>query len=203
MRHFLLTVAGTAALAFGPSGPANAQQNKAVPPVSPQDLVLGAPEAKVTVIEYAALTCPHCAAFENDVFPQIKKDFIDTGKIKFVFRDFPLNQLDIPAFRLARCAGTAREFGFVQILFQSQRNWATAKDPVAELKKIGRLGGIGEAEFDACQADPKLQTAIMASLQGGTDAGVNSTPSFFVNGKLEVGEKTYESFAKLLTDAGA
>jgi protein-disulfide isomerase len=173
-----------------------------VPPVSSEDMVLGKADAPITVIEYASLTCPHCADFENNTWPLVKKNWIDTGKIRYVFRDFPLDGLAARAEILAHCGGPTRFFAFIETLYATQDSWATDKDPMAALKRIGLLGGLPGDKFDVCQNDTMLQEKIVAIRQGGEDAGVDATPSFFINGKLTTGAMSYDDFAKLLTDAG-
>jgi protein-disulfide isomerase len=189
-------VMGTAQAAPAPAG--------ALPPLTAADAVLGSADAPVTVIEYASMTCPHCARWDTGVLPQVRKNWIDTGKVRFVFRDFPLDGLALKASQLARCAGDQRFWGFLDTLFTSQRAWETAPDPVTELVKIGQSGGIPEDKVKACMADDgDLAQSIIASRQGGEAAGVNATPTFFINGKPVSGEIPYEEFVKSLKEAGA
>src|SRR6185312_15839778 len=108
------------------------------PPPTPQDHVLGKADAPITITEYASLTCPHCAEFDRDTLPKIKKNWIDTGKAKLVYRDFPLDQLALRAAMLARCAPPDRYFAFINTLFQSQDTWARSSDPEQALERIGR-----------------------------------------------------------------
>src|SRR5271168_4105284 len=114
------------------------------------DHVLGKADAPITIIEYASLTCPHCAEFNKEVLPEVKAKYIETGKAKLIYRDFPLDQWALRASVLARCAPADKYFGFVDVLFQNQVTWATAKDPMAALEKIGMLGGVSSAQFSAC-----------------------------------------------------
>jgi protein-disulfide isomerase len=195
MRRILLTLAllmTSFALPAHAAGP--------LPPITDQDLIKGSPKAKVTVVEYFSLSCPHCADWAKDVFPQVEKDLIDTGKIRYVFRDFPLNAPALYAAQLAHCEPD-KYFGFVEVLFESQPSWVI-QDSVPELDKIAKLGGIPETKFQACIADKALQNSVIASRQGGTDAGVEATPTFFFNGKAHAGAMSYDDFVKLAKDAG-
>jgi protein-disulfide isomerase len=179
------------------------------PTVTAGDRVLGKTNAPVTIIEYASLTCPHCAAFEQEKLPQIRKDWIDTGKAKLVFRDFPLDGTALLAATIAHCAPSDEYFAFVGSLFESQNRWVLAQDPVEALKQVVRIGGMDGAAVDKCRADTKLQDAIVAGAeQAKNNYGVESTPTFFIlgpngaNTKL-VGDLPYADFAKALSDAMA
>jgi protein-disulfide isomerase len=173
-----------------------------LPPLSAGDMVLGPAEAPVTVVEYSSMTCPHCAKWDVEVFPQVKKNWIETNKIRFVFRDFPLDGLALKASQLAHCSGDQRFWGFIDALYSSQNGWARSADPISELVKVGKLGGLSEEKSKACMADEKLANAIVASRTAASDAGVNATPTFFFNGKLVSGEVPYEQFVKNLQEAG-
>jgi protein-disulfide isomerase len=160
---------------------------------------LGPTDAAVTVIEYASLTCPHCAAFHHEVFGPLRAAYIDTGKIRFVFRDFPLDGVALRAAALAHCAGEERYFGFIDVLFQTQSTWASAADPVAALTKIGRLGGLDEASVQACLNDGDLIDAIVASHQKAQqEFGVSSTPTFVINGQVYEGEMSLEDLSEAI-----
>lgn len=164
-----------------------------------QDMVLGQAEAPVTIIEYASLTCPHCASFHAEVLPAIKKEFIDTGKAKLIFRDFPLDQVAFAGAILVRCAGPEKYFTYLNVLFAQQRQWATAQDPVASLKQIGRLGGMPAEQFDKCLNDKALGDYILAErLEGNQKFNVNSTPTLIINGKAESGVPSLDELRKKL-----
>ena len=167
------------------------------------EMVLGDPNAKVTIIEYASMSCPHCARFDTDVFPQVKADFIDTGKVKFVFREFPLDQPAMYGALLAKCAGTTRFFAFVDLLFKQQQQWVQAPDVVGRLAQLGQLGGVTTAEWQACLANRDLQNGIIQSRLDAEKAPyiVQSTPTFFINMVKFEGEQPYETFAKAIADA--
>jgi protein-disulfide isomerase len=179
-------------------------QAPASPTIAPDDRVLGKADAQITIFEYFSLTCPHCAEFSADTFPKVKADWIDTGKAKLVYRDYPLDKDALQAAVLARCAPPERYPAFVEVLFKQQEDWGRMADPTAGLKRIALLGGISEQKFSECMADKSLQDSILASrFTAQNDYGVDSTPTFFVNGKKIVGALPYDQFAKALAQASA
>ncbi|WP_341705176.1 DsbA family protein [Ferrovibrio sp.] len=164
-----------------------------------QDMVLGRADAPITIIEYASLTCPHCADFHESVLPALKKDYLDTGKAKLIFRDFPLDNLAFAGAIVARCAGPEKYFTYLGVLFAQQRQWATAQDPKAALKQIARLGGMPGDQFEACLTDKAVGDYILNSrLEGNQKFNVNSTPTIIVDGKPESGVPSYEDLRKKL-----
>jgi protein-disulfide isomerase len=163
-----------------------------------KERVIGDPAAPVTMIEYASLTCPHCASFHNDTYKAFKARYIDTGKVRLIYRDFPLDGVALRAAMMARCTVDQRYFGLLQVLYKSQNNWARAKDPVAELAKIGRLAGIDQAAFDACLASEELINGIIGVRQKAASAGVRSTPTFEIGGKIYPGSRSIEEFAEII-----
>ncbi|MET0154836.1 MAG: DsbA family protein [Rickettsiales bacterium] len=163
--------------------------------ISPEDVVLGKEHAPITVIEYASLSCSHCAAFHLTVFPKIKTDYVDAGKVKFVARDFPLNSYAVFASQIARCAPKDKFYEYVSALFASQSEWMT-KDINEQLLGVARLGGMSKERFDECIGDKESARKIMESRYYGHETlDVNSTPTFFVNGIKYEGGKSYEFFA--------
>jgi protein-disulfide isomerase len=167
----------------------------------PDDLVEGDANAPITMIEYSSLSCPHCARFQKDVLPLIKKDFIDTGKVKLIQRDFPLNKPAVQAAQLARCAGPMRYFALVNVLFQTQDQWLT-ENAVEQLAQIAATAGMDRPTFDACLANQDIEAKIVATRKAGADAfAINATPTFIVNGVKLEGEQSYDElkalFAKL------
>src|SRR5438477_4608159 len=138
-----------------------------MPQVGPDDRILGKPDAPVTIIEYASLTCPHCAAFEKEVLPQLKSEWIDTGKVKLVFRDFPLDASALKAAIVARCAPPERFYGFIGVLFAQQASWAAGADPIPGITRIAKLGGMSEDQVRACLKDDALQNKILAGRLAG------------------------------------
>lgn len=164
-----------------------------------QDMVLGKADAPITIIEYASLTCPHCASFHTETLPAIKKEFIDTGKAKLIYRDFPLDQVAFAGAIIARCAGPEKFFTYLDVLFAQQRQWAGAADPMAALKQIARLGGMPAEQVDKCLADKPLGDYILAQrLEGNQKFNVNSTPTIIVNGKVEPGAASLDELRKKL-----
>lgn len=160
---------------------------------------IGDAAAPVTIIEYSSLTCPHCAAFHNEVLPELKQRYIDTGKVRLVLRDFPLDENALKAAVIAHCAGPARQPSFVEVFFAQQQSWARAKDPVAALKQLARLGGLGAEQIDACLADKDLETAVLqARLDGQKQFDIKSTPTFIIDGKAQTGEHSIEAFAAVI-----
>ena len=160
------------------------------------DIVLGSDKAPVTVIEYASMTCPHCAHFSTTTFPELQKRYIDTGKVRFIFREFPLDALAAAGFMLARCAGKDKFMPIVETLFAKQPEWMVQK-PIGPLQTIAKQFGFTEQSFDQCLANQKVLDGIQAVRDhAATKLGVNSTPTFFINGKKLVGDQSIETMAK-------
>jgi protein-disulfide isomerase len=200
----------TAAIAFGaatsmPFNAAWAEETvstaELMKPDALPDLSLGDDKAPVTLIEYASLTCPHCAHFQEVTFPEIKKRYIDTGKVRYILRDFPLDSLAGAAFVLARCAGKddkSKYYSLVDTLFRQQRQWAVEK-PIPPLLAIAKQAGFTEESFNACLSNQKAWDAMESVRQRAVkDFKVESTPTFFVNGTKVVGALTIEEFAKVI-----
>jgi protein-disulfide isomerase len=165
----------------------------------PQEQILGQPDAPVTIIEYASLTCPHCAQFHNEVLPELKERYIDPGKVRLIYRDFPLDQMALAAAALAHCAGPERYFSMLDVLFETQSNWARSADPIAALKRLGKLGGLTEEQMDACLADEELTDGILQTrLSGQNEFDISSTPTFVIDGKTYSGARDVEGFSELL-----
>jgi protein-disulfide isomerase len=160
--------------------------------VLPTDHVLGDPKAPVTIVEYASLTCSHCAHFHIQILPEIKKKWIDTGKVKLVYRDFPLDQVAVKAAQIAECAGNDRFFPVLDIIFRGQPTWATAADPIAELGKPLRIAGLGENEIKACLANDAMLNAVLSDYRSGETLGVSATPTLFIGGQLYRGSRSVE-----------
>lgn len=181
--------------------PVNLAEAQKLLTVGKDDRVLGNPDAPITIVEYASMTCPHCAHFADDVLPELKKKWIDTGKAKLVLRDFPLDGEAVHASMIARCAPPDRFYAFVDTFFADQSKWVTASDHQAALTRLAGLGGMSKAQVDKCLADNALENQILNSrLVASKDLDVNSTPTFFVNGTKYTGEPTVEAFNKLLSE---
>lgn len=164
--------------------------------------VMGRADAPVTLIEYASLTCSHCATLHTGALVQIKKEYIDTGKVRLIYRDFPLDQLAEAGSMLARCAAKERYFPMIEILYRSQSNWARAANPAAALAQLGRLAGISQKTFDACLTNRELYDSIIKSRTTGTNKWkVSGTPTMFLNDRIIEGELTAARLRKVLDDA--
>lgn len=207
-RTFLGTVAlGALAVAAtttvsGLWSQALAQTEGAKPEVT--EIVLGNPDAKVTLTEYASYTCPHCASFHTNVFKQLKADYIDTGKIRFVYREVFFDRYGLWAAMVARCGGDMRYFGIQEMLYDRQADWAGAGgavDVVEALRRIGRTAGLTNEQLDACMNDGPMAEAMVANFQANAEKdGVNSTPTLFINGTKH-SNMGYDALAKLLDAA--
>jgi len=162
------------------------------------DLVLGSADAPITVVEYASMTCGHCARFHNTVFPTLKSKYVDTGKVRFILREFPLDSLAAAASMVARCAGGDKTFPLVSALFARQEEWAFVQsDQKQALFKFARQAGFTEDSFNKCIGDKKLLDDITAIRAHASETlGVTSTPTFFINGKKMTSAPTVEEFEK-------
>ena len=160
---------------------------------------IGDADAPVTIIDYSSLTCPHCATFHNEILPDLKERYVETGKVRMVFRDFPLNEPAVEAAVLAHCAGPDRYVGFLDVLFQTQESWASASDTRGALKQLGKLGGLDDSEMDACFADESMVDGVLQSrLAGQNEHNVQSTPTFVINGETYAGSRDIEEFAEII-----
>jgi protein-disulfide isomerase len=160
------------------------------------DVMIGSDKAPVTIIEYASMTCPHCAHFEETTLPELKKRYIDTGKVRYVMREFPLDALAAAGFMLARCAGPDKYESVVETLFAKQPDWVVPK-PIEPLMAIAKQFGFTEESFNACLANQKVLDDIQAVRDHAVNKlAVNSTPTFFINGKRLVGDLSIEVMAK-------
>jgi protein-disulfide isomerase len=165
-------------------------------PAPEGDVVLGSDKAPVTIIEYASMTCPHCAHFSQETFPELQKRYIDTGKVKFIFREFPLDALAAAGFMLARCAGNDKFMPIIETLFAKQADWVVQK-PIEPLKAIAKQFGFTEDSFNQCLANQKVLDDVQAVRdRAAQKLGVNSTPTFFINGKRLQGDVTIDAMAK-------
>src|SRR5712692_3988529 len=160
------------------------------------DQIMGAADAPVTIVEYASMTCPHCAHFHETVYPEMKKKYVDTGKIRFIFREFPLDPLAAAGSMLARCAGKDKFFPLVETLFAQQKEWVTQK-PLQPLLGIAKQAGFTQESFDKCLANQEVLNGIEEARQRAAQKlGVQSTPTFFINGKVVRGTLTIEELDK-------
>jgi protein-disulfide isomerase len=160
--------------------------------------IMGKADAPVTFIEYASMTCSHCANFAVKVFPTLKSKYIDAGKIRYIMREFPLDPLAAAGFMLARCAGD-KYYEVIDALFQTQQKWAFIRDPLPQLSAVAKQLGFTQEKFDECLANQKVLDGIDWVRQRGAEKfGVNSTPTFFINGDIHRGEMSLEETEKVL-----
>jgi protein-disulfide isomerase len=184
----------TAAAQSGPSGEV-AMADLLVPgPLG--DEIQGQADAPVTIVEYASMTCPHCSHFHETTYPEMKKKYIDTGKVRFVFREFPLDPLALAASMLARCAGKEKYFPLIDAFFAQQKDWVVQK-PLQPMFTIAKQAGFTQQTFDQCLANHQLEQGIVEERTRATQKfNVNSTPTFFINGKIFRGALTPEELDK-------
>ncbi len=194
-----------ALLAFNPVSRAAeetaAPQQEATPVAAGEtlpDIALGKADAPVTIIEYSSLSCPHCAHFHKEVLPELKSEYIDTGKVRYVEREFPLNNSAFAGSVLARCLDPTRFYAFNDLLFSRQDEWAFKEDAIVPLRQFAKQAGMTDAEFDKCIDDEALQKKIIAVRNKGEKEGVRGTPTFFINGKIYNGAPTLQAIAEAM-----
>ncbi|MFZ0837078.1 MAG: DsbA family protein [Xanthobacteraceae bacterium] len=160
------------------------------------DIVLGSPDAPVTIIEYASMTCPHCAQFQAKTFPKLKERYIDTGKVRYIFREFPLDPLAAGAFMLARCADKDKYLSIIDLFFGTQRDWVVP-NPLQPLFNIAKQAGYNEETFNACLKNQQILDGIQNVRDHAAKVlNVESTPTFFINGKRVIGDVSIEDMEK-------
>jgi protein-disulfide isomerase len=163
------------------------------------DVWLGSPDAKCTIIEYASMTCSHCAAFHRDTWPKLKSTYVDTGKVHFTLREFPLDPLAAAGFMLARCAGDDKYYAMIDLLFDKQNDWAFVKKPVDALAALTKQAGFTQKSFEECLKNQEIRAGVEAvRSRAGTILGVDATPTFFINGKKYDGEMSFEAMDKII-----
>jgi protein-disulfide isomerase len=163
------------------------------------DIPMGKSDAPVTIVEYASMTCSHCAAFHANSYPALKSKYIDTGKVRFILREFPLDPLATAGFMLARCAGDDKRNAIVDLLFSQQKNWAFTEKPVESLANLVKQAGISQESFETCLKNQDLYENINKVRDRAAEKfGVNATPTFFINGQKQNGELSPETIDKLL-----
>src|SRR5215813_370236 len=194
----LVALAGLSPLRFLSAAMAQSAADVAKP-MSLPDMVLGPADAKVTITEYASMTCPHCAAFNEQVFPKIKSEFIDTGKVRYVFREFPLDIKAAAGSMLSRCIANGdanKYFAVTDLLFKSQNDWVM-KNTTESLMRIGKQAGLTQQQVEDCLKDQALLDKIAADQKYASEVlKVDSTPTFFINGEMIKGDQSFEEFDK-------
>ena len=162
------------------------------------DIIAGKITAPVTFIEYASMTCGHCANFDKNVVQKLKKEFVETGKVAYTLREFPLDDLAMAVSKVQRCAPKDSYYDFVSAYFRSQRQWIAAEDKLTAISNIARLGGITPEKVQQCILDKNLHKEITAMKNSGIELGINSTPSFLINGTLYRGAMKYDQIKAII-----
>ncbi len=195
----LLGAAGAAALWPGLAWAQNVSPQDLAVPGPLGDVWLGPADAKVTIIEYASMTCSHCAAFHKDTYPALKERYIDTGKVRFTLREFPLDPLATGAFMLARCEGESKYYPVTDLLFDAQKSWAFVDKPLDALQQMLRQAGYSKDKFESCLRDQKLYEAVNAVRKRAEEVfKVTSTPTFFINGQRHGGNLSLDEMEKII-----
>jgi protein-disulfide isomerase len=167
--------------------------------IKKDDIAIGSDKAPVSIIKYSSLSCTHCASFYNNVYDELKKKYIDTGDVRFVFRDFPLNLQALHATMMVRCAPKDKTEKFISALFSTQNNWATKKNYLEILSNIAKLGGMSGKDFDACIANKELEnTLTIERFQAAKALEIRATPTFFINGAPYAGKHDLTSLSAVI-----
>lgn len=200
-RKMLIATAASALVAPVAAGFHAAAARAQAQEIFPDDRILGPADAPITIIEYSSLTCPHCAAFHADALPKIKETWIAEGKARLVFRHFPLDAMALRAAAVADCIEGARFFGFLDLLFESQKRWARSNPPLKVLGQMARLAGMSQEKFDACANDEAQMDRILERRQDGTRTyDVKSTPTLIVNGRKVEGARDFDYLEKIFKE---
>ncbi|MEH6545756.1 MAG: DsbA family protein [Sneathiella sp.] len=199
-RHFVAAGSALPIVAAATTGLFSASTAQAAEPALLEtDHVLGDRNAPIVIIEYASMTCPHCAHFHETAFPGLKENYFDTGKAALAFRHFPFDRYAFQASVMAECGGPEKFFAITDILFKRQAEWTRAENITEALIKIGKQSGISQKKFEACLADEKLGESILTQrLVGSTDYGVDSTPTLFIEGEKYEDERSFTALDEFL-----
>ncbi|TAH36052.1 MAG: DsbA family protein [Alphaproteobacteria bacterium] len=187
-----------------PAAPENTKpaktQGAKIPAAAVPDRVLGNPKAPVAIVEYASLTCPHCAHFHKEILPEIKKNYVDTGLVKLIFRPFPFDGIALKGSIMAYCLPEAQFYPFIDAIYSSQEEWVRGNNPEAELKKIARLAGLTEEKYKECSGEKSaLNKQILETrMKAEKELGISSTPTFLIGGEKIEGAKPFEEFKAVL-----
>ncbi len=202
-RTLAAAAVSVAAITLGVWGASSVSAQEQNPPAAVKtddkplpDMAMGNPDAPVTIVEYSSLSCPHCAEFHKEVLPELKSEYIDTGKVRYIVREFPLNDAALAGSVIARCLDPSRYFAFINLLFSRQADWAFQKgDAITPLKAFAKQAGLPEDKINQCLTDMALQKKILDIRDRGDKEGVNATPTLFVNGKPIKGAATLQVLA--------
>ncbi|KQZ94095.1 disulfide bond formation protein DsbA [Mesorhizobium sp. Root157] len=187
-----------ASTAAAPASAGDVNMAELLKPGALPDKALGKEDAKVTIVEYASMTCPHCAHFAETTYPELKTKYIDTGKVRFIFREFPFDPRAEAGFMLARCAGD-NYFPMIEVLFKQQQTWAAAENVKDAMFQLSKLAGFTQESFNACLTDQALLDQVRAVQKRGADEfKVDSTPTFFINGKTYKGALSIEEMSAII-----
>ncbi|TIM19480.1 MAG: DsbA family protein [Mesorhizobium sp.] len=188
----------TPAAATAPEAQGTVDMAELMKPGALPDKQLGKDDAKVTIVEYASMTCPHCAHFAETTFPDLKTKYIDTGKARYILREFPFDPSAEAGFMLARCAKD-NYYPMVDVLFRQQANWAGVQNTKDALLQISKLAGFTQESFEACLTDQKLLDDVRSvQKRGANEFKVDSTPTFFINGKTYKGAMSIEEMSAII-----
>lgn len=191
-------MAPAAPASAAPASAGNVDMAELLKPGALPDMALGKEDAKVTIVEYASMTCPHCAHFHETTYPELKTKYIDTGKVRFIFREFPFDPRAEAGFMLARCAGD-NYFPMIDVLFKQQQNWASAENVKDAMFQLSKLAGFTQESFNACLTDQALLDQVRAvQKRGASEFKVDSTPTFFINGKTYKGALSIEEMSAII-----
>ena len=195
----MASVAGAAAIGLRPAFAQNVAPAELMQPGPLGDVWIGPDSAKVTIVEYASLTCSHCAHFHDTTFPELKKRYLDTGQVRFTLREFPLDPLATAGFMLARSDDSAKYYPITDLLFETQKSWAFVPKPLDALRQTMRQAGFSQEKFDTVLKDQKLYDAVNAVKNRGAETfKVDSTPTFFINGQRKPGALSIDELDKII-----
>ncbi len=200
-RKMLIAAAASALVAPAATGLHAGAARAQAQTIFPDDRILGPADAPITIIEYSSLTCPHCATLHREALPKIKETWIAEGKARLVFRHFPLDAMALRAAAVADCIEGERFFGFLDLLFKSQKRWAKSNPPLKVLGQMARLAGMSQEKFDACANDEAQMDRILERRQDGMQTyDVKSTPTLIINGRKVEGARDFDHFEKIFKE---
>lgn len=169
------------------------------PVIGADEFIIGKPGAPITIVEYASLTCPHCARFHTETLPQLIANYIEPGKVRLVYRDFPLDRYALQGSMMARCAGRGRFLGFIDAMYKTQNAWSRSNNPTQSLARIGLHGGMSQKAFDACMENKEIETKVLTQRADGQEKfSIISTPTLIINGRVYPGALSFAEIDRIL-----